>query len=354
MLALGLRAVDAYVLGLSTQHIIGNAVADGIKVADLPDFPRHRGGIVKLFLGANRARTLVPPRSARIVVIDRFHAVVVIVATCSRLAVRQQDRILIAWGNVLSGSSKAQIVAGQHQAGFQVGGALGLQSVNRIFDSFQALLRADIDPPADSLGRRHFLASAETDHRDPDSATGSISGQQIRQETSLVVIDGCLCGVQTGLPGFLIRAVFLVILLAHVRTANRAESHGTRGINDQLHRRVTGFHLLCGLHRQGDVKRVHAGLLDGLAEGEALVLVTGRAGFDLVAAGIKPAVHNLLFKGGSGRLSHTAIDGEGRDLHQAQAHDQGHEQAQCPLADRLAPGDSLAGIVFACHDSFPP
>ena len=346
MLALGLRAVDAYVLGLSTQHIIGNAVADGIKVADLPDFPRHRGGIVKLFLGANRARTLVPPRSARIVVIDRFHAVVVIVATCSRLAVRQQDRILIAWGNVLSGSSKAQIVAGQHQAGFQVGGALGLQSVNRIFDSFQALLRADIDPPADSLGRRHFLASAETDHRDPDSATGSISGQQIRQETSLVVIDGCLCGVQTGLPGFLIRAVFLVILLAHVRTANRAESHGTRGINDQLHRRVTGFHLLCGLHRQGDVKRVHAGLPNGLAEGEALTL--GRAGFDLVAAGIKPARHDLILAGLG------LIYGKCRDLHQAQAHDQGHEQAQCPLADRLAPGDSLAGIVFACHDSFPP
>ena len=94
-------------------------------------------------------------------------------------------------------------------------------------------------------------------------------------------------------------------------------------------------------HLKGDVEVVgtRIGLFHGLGEHNLAILI----GHGLALR----ANFRVLLGGASG------IHGECRDLHQAQAHYQGHEQAQCPLADGLAPGDSLARIVL-CHDSFPP
>ena len=92
-------------------------------------------------------------------------------------------------------------------------------------------------------------------------------------------------------------------------------------------------------HRKGDVEVVgpHVGLFHSL----------GNLDRSVVTAATFVDHFRVLLGGASG------IHGKRRDLHQAQAHYQGHEQAQCPLADGLAPGDSLARIVL-CHDSFPP
>ncbi|MDY4965398.1 MAG: hypothetical protein SO100_03455 [Dysosmobacter sp.] len=263
----------------------------------------------------------------------------ILIAACGGLTVCQQDRIFVACVNVLCRSHQAQIVACQHQASFQVGAATGSQSVDSILDSLETFSRPNVLPFADPLCILR-AGTAKANHRNPNCAASGIADQQLIQEAALAR-DGCLGGIQA--RGATLARVFLTMALF---STDRAEIHRARGINDQLHRRVTGGDGLGGLHRQGDVKGVLTGLLNGLAEGEALAI--GHAGVGRTAIGSKPPRHDLILKG-----SLAFVHGECRDLHQAQAHYQGHEQAQCPLADGLAPGDSLARIVL-CHDSFPP
>ena len=137
--------------------------------------------------------------------------------------------------------------------------------------------------------------------------------------------------------------VAIVVLL----TASGAPAHGTGGINHQdgSGLRVGGDGVFLGGDFQIYVEEVlGAGLSEGALDLDCPVVRIVLRTVRLVIGGAA-SIDDLIC---------TPINGEGRDLHQAQAHDQGHEQAQCPLADGLAPGDSLAGIVFACHDSFPP
>ena len=137
--------------------------------------------------------------------------------------------------------------------------------------------------------------------------------------------------------------VAIVVLL----TASGAPAHGTGGINHQdgSGLRVSGDGIVAGGDFQIYVEEVlGAGLSEGALDLDCPVVRIVLRTVRLVIGGAA-SIDDLIC---------TPIDGKCRDLHQAQAHDQGHEQAQCPLADGLAPGDSLAGIVFACHDSFPP
>ena len=139
-------------------------------------------------------------------------------------------------------------------------------------------------------------------------------------------------------------AIMLVLALG---TATSAEAHGTRSIDhqDSHSLRVGGDSLVASGDFQVYVEKVlRASLSKGTRKLDRPIVLRTLRTVCLVVDGVA-RVRDLL------RL--VSLHGECRDLHQAQAHYQGHEQAQCPLADGLAPGGSLAGIVI-CHDSFPP
>ena len=150
-------------------------------------------------------------------------------------------------------------------------------------------------------------------------------------------------------------AVAVVVL--SVVALQQGADEGLGGLPGAVKTTGVVFHAVGAIHHQDDVGGV-------IGDGGLLGLLNGDAEVDIEL--VARLVRGRLLDGDQARvvahlcalLDNTVIldllRGEGRDLHQAQAHDQGHEQAQCPLADGLAPGDSLAGIVFACHDSFPP
>ena len=142
------------------------------------------------------------------------------------------------------------------------------------------------------------------------------------------------------------RAMILTFL-STLFAANGAVAHGAGGINDQDcgGLRVGGDGIVLGGDFQIHVEKVlRASLSKGTRKLDRPIVLRTLRTVCLVVDGVA-RVRDLL------RL--VSLHGECRDLHQAQAHYQGHEQAQCPLADGLAPGGSLAGIVI-CHDSFPP
>lgn len=139
-------------------------------------------------------------------------------------------------------------------------------------------------------------------------------------------------------------------------TTNCTIAHGARGINDQDSHslRVGGNRVVLGGDLQVHIQQVlRAGLLQGALDLDDPVPGLAAAGSRLQFHAVLVIVGNAASFHDLGLIRGRVVFGKCRDLHQAQAHYQGHEQAQCPLGRRLAPGGSLAGIVI-CHDSFPP
>ena len=148
----------------------------------------------------------------------------------------------------------------------------------------------------------------------------------------------------------------VAVVVPSVVTLQQGADEGLGGLPGICKTAGILFHAVGAIHHQDDVGRVIGdggllGLLDGDAEVDielVVRLVRGRL-LDGDQARVVAHLSALL----DNTVIRDLLHGERRDLHQAQAHYQGHEQAQCPLADGLAPGDSLARIVL-CHDSFPP
>ena len=148
----------------------------------------------------------------------------------------------------------------------------------------------------------------------------------------------------------------VAVVVPSVVTLQQGADEGLGGLPGICKTAGILFHAVGAIHHQDDVGRVIGdggllGLLDGDAEVDielVVRLVRGRL-LDGDQARVVAHLCALL----DNTVIRDLLHGKCRDLHQAQAHYQGHEQAQCPLADGLAPGDSLARIVI-CHDSFPP
>ena len=282
-----------------------------------------------------------------------------------------------------------QQVGRQLEAGLGVGSAASSQIVDHALGCITALLISDIHHCLHRVGILRILHHRDIARRG-SGGTAGIQGIAIQEG-----LCGLLCGRQTafesmrsnGNPlagvGILLPepdsfrpllvaviadaiAIFIhpfsspvtvafvnpfitgrTMILAVLLTAGGTVAHGTGGINDQDGSgiRVSNDRLVLGGDFQIYVEEVlGAGLSEGALDLDCPVVRIALRTVRLVIGGAA-SIDDLIC---------TPIDGKCRDLHQAQAHDQGHEQAQCPLADGLAPGDSLAGIVFACHDSFPP
>ena len=191
------------------------------------------------------------------------------------------------------------------------------------------LLRVGRDPAPEPIPFICFLAAIIAD-------VIAVCIRPIASRLGVALVDPLIAG----------RAMILAFL-STLFAANGAVAHGAGGINDQDcgGLRVGGDGIVLGGDFQIHVEKVlRASLSKGTRKLDRPIVLRTLRTVCLVVDGVA-RVRDLL------RL--VSLRGECRDLHQAQAHYQGHEQAQCPLADGLAPGGSLARIVI-CHDSFPP
>ena len=237
------------------------------------------------------------------------------------------------------GGGAAAVVLGivvQEILGNLLGGSQA--ALERMCANGDPLLRVGRDPAPEPIPFICFLAAIIAD-------VISVFVRPIASRLGVALIYPLIAG----------RTMILAFPLA-LLTTNCTIAHGARGINDQDSHslRVGGNRVVLGGDLQVHIQQV---LLAGLLQG-ALDLDDPVPG--LAAAGSRLQFHAVLVIVGNAASFHDlglirgrVVFGECRDLHQAQAHYQGHEQAQCPLADGLAPGGSLAGIVI-CHDSFPP
>ena len=276
----------------------------------------------------------------------------------------------------------AQQVGRQLEAGLCVGTAVSNQTIDGSFHCSRTL--GHIHPSAFGVRR-----GRKRNNGNIAGSTGNLTssilgkachkgiGRKLRQlQTRLIgmigsnvhkrMIPATVAALAAGIPGARIprriphRAFphglpFMVSVIFAFPTG-RAVCHGAGGVDDQNcgSLRVGRNRVVLGGDLQVHIQQV---LLAGLLQG-ALDLDDPVPG--LAAAGSRLQFHAVLVIVGNAASFHDlglirgrVVFGKCRDLHQAQAHYQGHEQAQCPLADGLAPGGSLAGIVI-CHDSFPP
>ena len=229
-------------------------------------------------------------------------------------AVTEQDGEL---GTGIGHRVHIQTVAGQHQTGVHVGGVIGCAQV------FDGLLHAvqvghflDVHPVV--LGGSTLTVG---DHRHID-LTG-VGGSQRIQE-AVVLGQDLLDGLQTGI-GVVSVVAGCAETAAGLLAAGGTVLHGGRGVDDQLNGGVAGGHRLRGNGLQSNIEGVLAGLLDGLADPEAQLLMDffiGGADHFMVFAELIPAVHGLILIAGC----------EGRQLQHTEGHDQSQEHGQTSLA----------------------
>ena len=166
------------------------------------------------------------------------------------------------------------------------------------------------------------------------------------------------------LPGRITVPGALILHLAHVNrilfvlAADGAVGHGAGGIDDQDGGglRVGGVDLVTG----GDFHvHVEVVLMAGGGEGAGeldgpVPILLHFLASRIVVDGAASIGDLLVGLGRDGIIRRVGLPGEGCDLHQAQAHDQGHQQRQQPTGGQgAARGHPLAGFVIS-HVSVPP
>ena len=276
----------------------------------------------------------------------------------------------------------AQQVGRQLEAGLCVGTAVSNQTIDGSFHCSRTL--GHIHPSAFGVRR-----GRKRNNGNIAGSTGNLTssilgkachkgiGRKLRQlQTRLIgmigsnvhkrMIPATVAALAAGIPGARIprriphRAFphglpFMVSVIFAFPTG-RAVCHGAGGVDDQNcgSLRVGGNRVVLGGDLQVHIQQVlRAGLLQGALDLDDPVPGLAAAGSRLQFHAVLVIVGNAASFHDLGLIRGRVVFGKCRDLHQAQAHYQGHEQAQCPLADGLSPGGSLAGIVI-CHDSFPP
>ena len=299
VLILALFAVGAHMDIGNAEGGIGFAVADGIQGAQGLYLGCHGFCLVQLCRGGLAAASVVGA------IFDAGGAGGGLAGAVGGLAVRQQNRVLIA---AAGDGVHAQPVPGQHQAGIQIGAALGAQPVNGVFQSLQ-IVRAligilNVYPVVNHTG----VGSEVNDGNEHLSGVGADQSIQEAVLGGQSLFD-CL---QTA-GGF----VFAVFCVTFAAATAGAPCHGVGQVDDELYSRIVGGDGLRGDHLQGHVKGVLTGLGQGLLQSEAVTGgCRGGGGSGDVVLGIYLiiAVHHLVFK----------LRREGLQGHDAQKHNQNH------------------------------
>ena len=304
MVASGLAAVDTLVGAV--EDILTHAVADGVELAQFLDLTSHGSSLIPFRLRA--VSTTVVKNILAVIGISTgaagsrlIRAVGLTNYPISRFAIGEQHSIL---GRSASHIRHTQAVAGQHQTGLQVGAAFiavaasSGQCADFIFHHLYATVSGHIYPIADLIG-----VPAKAHNRDVNLAATIVGHQRFHK-----ALGSCL------------QIVHLAI-------------HGCRRIQHHHHRRVVGRDGLLGLHLQGNIKAVFAGLRNVLADRVALIGHRPNLPLDLrcrtvLADGKISVLKDLvrLIRQHAGRQ-------------QAQDHDQRQQYGQYTF-------------VLLCHDSF--